>query len=163
MVSPTQLCWRYHSLPLSQWDDLVLHLQLSPGDELESDRYLIQVEGLSSTNSTPPASVSQPPSQVISQPASVRPASTHSVTRLPAAMGATAAGPGRRVGLKRTAGRAVSGIDWTINASPPGQNGRYLADNIFRCIFVNKMFRILMKISLNFVPRGLIENIPALV
>ena len=24
MVSPTQLCWRYHSLPLSQWCDVIV-------------------------------------------------------------------------------------------------------------------------------------------
>ena len=28
MVSPTQLCWRYHNLPISQWDD-VTHFDLN--------------------------------------------------------------------------------------------------------------------------------------
>ena len=42
----------------------------------------------------------------------------------------------------------------------PGQNGRHFADNIFRCIFMNEKFCILIKISLNFVPMG--DNNPAL-
>ena len=37
-----------------------------------------------------------------------------------------------------------------------------LADEIFRCIFVNEFF-ILIKISLKSVPKGPIDNIPALV
>ena len=45
---------------------------------------------------------------------------------------------------------------------PPGQNGRRLADDIFICIFTNEKFSILMKISLNFVPKGPINNNPAL-
>ena len=36
----------------------------------------------------------------------------------------------------------------TVNSSPPGQNGRHFADNIFRCIFVNEKICILIKISL---------------
>ena len=51
----------------------------------------------------------------------------------------------------------------TVNSSPPGQNGRHFADDIFRCIFVNEKFCILIKISLKFVPTGLIDNNPALV
>ena len=38
-----------------------------------------------------------------------------------------------------------------------------LADNIFKCIFLNDKFCILIKISLKFVPRGPIYNNPALV
>ena len=37
------------------------------------------------------------------------------------------------------------------------------ADNIFKCIFLNENIWILIKISLTFVPKGLINNIPALV
>ena len=51
----------------------------------------------------------------------------------------------------------------SLNSSPPGQNGRHFADNIFRCIFVNEKFCILIKISLKFVPRGPIDNNLALV
>ena len=51
----------------------------------------------------------------------------------------------------------------TINdVSPTGQNGRNFADDIFRCIFVNEKVKILSKISLKFVPKGLIDNNPAL-
>ena len=50
-----------------------------------------------------------------------------------------------------------------INSSPHGQNGRRFADDIFRCIFMNEKFCILIKISLKFVPKGPIDNKPALV
>ena len=57
----------------------------------------------------------------------------------------------------------VHGImDW-FNSSPPGQNGRNFTDDIFRCIFVNDFFFILIKISLKFVPNGSIDNNLALV
>ena len=38
-----------------------------------------------------------------------------------------------------------------------------LADDIFKCIFINEKFCILIRISLKFVPRGPIDNRPALV
>ena len=38
-----------------------------------------------------------------------------------------------------------------------------LADNIFRSIFVNEKFCILIKISLKFVAKGPLDNNPALV
>ena len=38
-----------------------------------------------------------------------------------------------------------------------------LADDIFKCIFVNKKISILIEISLKFVPKGPIDNNPALV
>ena len=50
-----------------------------------------------------------------------------------------------------------------IKSSPPEQSGRYFTDGIFRCIFMNKKFCVLIEISLKFVPRGPINNIPALV
>ena len=37
------------------------------------------------------------------------------------------------------------------------------ADDIFKCIFVNEKFCILIKISLKFVPKSLIDNKAALV
>ena len=49
------------------------------------------------------------------------------------------------------------------NSSPPGQNDRHFADDIFICIFMNGKFCILLKISLKFVPKGPIDNNPALV
>ena len=43
------------------------------------------------------------------------------------------------------------------------QNGRHFADAIFKCIFLNEYVLISIKISLKFVPKGDINNIPALV
>ena len=45
----------------------------------------------------------------------------------------------------------------------PGQNGRHLPDDIFRCIFVNEKFSILIDISLKFIPKGPIDNNSVLV
>ena len=50
-----------------------------------------------------------------------------------------------------------------INSYPPGQNGCHFTDDIFKCIFVNGKFCILIKISLKCVPKGPIDNNPALV
>ena len=44
-----------------------------------------------------------------------------------------------------------------------GQNGRLYADDIFRCIFLNEKLFILIKISLTFIRRVSVDNIPALV
>ena len=45
----------------------------------------------------------------------------------------------------------------------PRQNGRHFPDNIFKCIFLHGNEWISIKISLKFVPKGPINNIPALV
>ena len=50
-----------------------------------------------------------------------------------------------------------------INTLRPGQNGRHFADDIFKWIFLNENVWIPIKISLEFVPHGQINNIPALV
>ena len=50
-----------------------------------------------------------------------------------------------------------------LNTLRPRQNGRHFADDIFKCIFFNENFWIPIKISLKFVPKGPINNIPALV
>ena len=50
-----------------------------------------------------------------------------------------------------------------FNTLRPRQIGRYFADDIFKCIFLNENARISLKISLNFVPKVRINNIPALV
>ena len=50
-----------------------------------------------------------------------------------------------------------------VYSSPPGENGRYFANNIFKCIFMNEKFCILIKILLKFVPKGLINSNTALV
>ena len=53
----------------------------------------------------------------------------------------------------------VSGLDWLR----PRQNGCHFPDDIFKWIFLNENTWILIKISLKFVPKGLINKIPALV
>ena len=50
-----------------------------------------------------------------------------------------------------------------LNTLRPGQNGRHFADDTFKRIFLNESVRISIKISLKFVPKGPINNIPALV
>ena len=50
-----------------------------------------------------------------------------------------------------------------FNSLRPRQNGRLFADDTFKRIFLNENIRISTKNSLKFVPKGLINNIPALV
>ena len=50
-----------------------------------------------------------------------------------------------------------------INTLRPRQNGRRFADDNFKRIFFNENVRISIKISLKFVPKGPINNNPALV
>ena len=50
-----------------------------------------------------------------------------------------------------------------LNPLRPRQNGRHFADDTFKCIFMSENVRISIKISLKFVPKGPINNNPALV
>ena len=50
-----------------------------------------------------------------------------------------------------------------LNTLRQRENGCHFPDNIFKCIFFNENVWISIKISLKFVPKGLINNIPALV
>ena len=50
-----------------------------------------------------------------------------------------------------------------LNTLKPKQNGRHIPDDIFKCIFLNVNEWISLKISLKFVLKGPINNIPALV
>ena len=50
-----------------------------------------------------------------------------------------------------------------INTLRPRQDGRHFADDIFKCIFLNENVWIPIKISLKFVSKGPINNIPAMV
>ena len=50
-----------------------------------------------------------------------------------------------------------------LNTLRPRQNERHFADGIFRCIFLNENVWISINISLKFVLKGPINNIPALV
>ena len=50
-----------------------------------------------------------------------------------------------------------------FNTLRPRQNGRRFADDTFKRIFLNENVSISIKISLKFVPKVPIDNIPALV
>ena len=50
-----------------------------------------------------------------------------------------------------------------FNTLRPRYNRRHFADDIFKCIFLNGNVWIQVKISLKFVPKSAINNIPALV
>ena len=50
-----------------------------------------------------------------------------------------------------------------VNTLRPRQNGRHFADDIFKCILLNENVWSSIKISLKFVRKGPINNIPALV
>ena len=67
------------------------------------------------------------------------------------------------VGLQHLIARIALGVHVIPNSSTSVQNDRHFTDDIFKCIFLNENVRILVKISLKFVPQGPINNIPALV
>ena len=50
-----------------------------------------------------------------------------------------------------------------LNTLRPRQNGRHFPDNILKYIFLNENLWMSIQISLKFVPKGQIINIPALV
>ena len=52
---------------------------------------------------------------------------------------------------------------YTLNTLRPRQDGRHFADDTFKRIFVKENVRIPIKISLKFIPKGPIDNIPAMV
>ena len=55
-------------------------------------------------------------------------------------------------------------LRWTVvNISEPRKNGHQFSDDIFKCLYLNKNVWISIRISLMFVPKGPINNIPALV
>ena len=56
-----------------------------------------------------------------------------------------------------------NGNSCTVNTLRPRQNGRHFTDDTFKRIFVNENVRILIEISLKFVTKGPINNIPAMV
>ena len=51
----------------------------------------------------------------------------------------------------------------TINTLRPRQNDRYFSDDIFKCNLLKENISISISISLKFVPKGPINNLPALV
>ena len=50
-----------------------------------------------------------------------------------------------------------------LNPLRPRKNGRHFADDTLNRIFLNEIVRISIKISMKFVPKGPINNIPSLV
>ena len=52
---------------------------------------------------------------------------------------------------------------FSVNSSPPAQNGRHFADDTFGCISLNEKFCIMIKMSLKLVLKGPIDNKPAVV
>ena len=56
-----------------------------------------------------------------------------------------------------------AGIYNVFNSSPPGQNGHHFIANNCICNLKNEKLYILIKVSLKFVPKGWIDNKPALV
>ena len=50
-----------------------------------------------------------------------------------------------------------------FNSLSPRWNRRHFADDIFKCISLNENVMIAIKFSLKFIPKGSINNIPALV
>ena len=48
-----------------------------------------------------------------------------------------------------------------FNTLGPRQNDRHLVDDLFKCIFLNENVWIRIKISLKFIPKVTINNIPA--
>ena len=57
----------------------------------------------------------------------------------------------------------AKGTQACLNTLRLRQNECHFADDIFKCIFVNENVWIPVKISLKYVPKGPINNIPALV
>ena len=51
----------------------------------------------------------------------------------------------------------------SFNTSRPKQIGRHVADDVFKCIFLNENAWISIAIALKFVPKVPINNIPTLV
>ena len=71
--------------------------------------------------------------------------------------------PSGEVYTIQTGLQILSCICDNLNTLTPGQDGCHFPDDIFKCIFLNKNVLISIKISLTFVPKGPINNIPALV
>ena len=60
--------------------------------------------------------------------------------------------------------RSEMNISCLLNTSfPPGQNGHHFTDDIFKCIFMNEKFHILIQISLKFVLNIPIDSKSAMV
>ena len=65
--------------------------------------------------------------------------------------------------LAAITGRELLSWYWVFNTLRPTQNARHFPDDIFKWIFLNENVWTSINISLKFVPRGPINNIPTLV
>ena len=66
--------------------------------------------------------------------------------------------------VQRLGATGMNVKQWNLyNTLRPRQNGRHFADGILNSIFLNENVWISIKISLKFVPKGSINNIPSLV
>ena len=54
-------------------------------------------------------------------------------------------------------------MNFALNTLRPRQDGRHFPEHILRCIFLNENISVSINISLKFVPKGRINNNPALV
>ena len=52
-------------------------------------------------------------------------------------------------------------VKYKVNTLNPRQNSCHFPDNIFKCIFLNENGLISLKLWLQFVPKGPINNIPS--
>ena len=57
----------------------------------------------------------------------------------------------------------LTSLQWKHNTLRPRQSGHYFTDGIYKCIVLNKNAWISLKVSLKFVHKVRIDNIPALV
>ena len=64
--------------------------------------------------------------------------------------------------LKLTLWNTRCCLPYKVNTLRPTQNGRHFADDTFKRIFLNENVRISIEIPPRFVPKGPINNIPAL-
>ena len=70
----------------------------------------------------------------------------------------------RKMHLKMSSEMApILSLPQCVNILRPRQDGHHFADDGFKCIFVNENVGISIKISPKFIPKGAINNIPALV
>ena len=67
------------------------------------------------------------------------------------------------IGALNTPGLSTVPSDFRLNTLRQRQNSRHFADDTFKRIFLNENITISIKISLKFVPKGPINNIPSLV
>ena len=63
---------------------------------------------------------------------------------------------------KKKKKRSNDNWHFTFNTLRPRQNGRRFPDDIFKCIFIDENIWVSIKVSLKFVPKGPINNIPAI-